>query len=239
MQFRQTFTDPQTYFFFFVVIVNSLPNGGTTSFGNLIYVSFGFTNLETLTKGVVPQRIVSIAYFLTIGYITRRWRKLRFACMMFSVIPAFVGMLCISLLPKTYDERWVRWGCYLMTVTGDLPGLMIWSLMPSNVAGRTKKSVTSSVLFTAYCVGNSIGAQLFRAEWAPDYIPAIGLCAAFYGLEFCMMGAWRTYYALMNRKRRNIIKEMGLSEEEIERRGAEAAEADTPDHLNLYFVYDI
>lgn len=91
---------------------------------------------------------------------------------------------------------------------------MIWSLMPSNVAGRTKKSVTSSVIFTAYCVGNSIGAQLFRAEWAvsvascredrrslittspltvallqyvqPDYIPAIGLCAAFYGLEFIL-----------------------------------------------------
>lgn len=137
MQFRQTFQDPQTFFFFFVVIINSLPNGGTTSFGNLIYTSFGFSNLDTLTQGIVPQRVVSILWFLLIGYITRRWRKLRFACMMFSgkygsqapvstanaadryladlsVIPAFVGMLCISLLPKDGTNNWTRWGCFLM-----------------------------------------------------------------------------------------------------------------------------
>ena len=36
----------QTIFFFVVNFVNNLPNGGTTSFGNLVYVSFGFSNLE-------------------------------------------------------------------------------------------------------------------------------------------------------------------------------------------------
>ena len=53
-----------------------------------------------------------------------------------------------------------------MTVTGNLPGLMIWTMLPSNVAGRTKKSVCSTTLFVAYCTGNSIGAQLFQAKWA-------------------------------------------------------------------------
>lgn len=41
---------------------------------------------------------------------------------MASVIPAFVGMLTLALLPKD-GLLWVRWGIFLMTVTGDLPGL--------------------------------------------------------------------------------------------------------------------
>ncbi|RAH64131.1 uncharacterized protein BO66DRAFT_444296 [Aspergillus aculeatinus CBS 121060] len=35
---------------------------------------------------------------------------------------------------------------------------VIWTLLPSNVAGRTKKSSTGTVLFIAYCRGNCIGA---------------------------------------------------------------------------------
>ena len=34
-QFWSTFRDPQVYIFFFITFVNSLPNGGTTSFGNV------------------------------------------------------------------------------------------------------------------------------------------------------------------------------------------------------------
>lgn len=37
-QVKQAFVDPQTCFFFFVVIANSLPNGGITTFGNLVFV---------------------------------------------------------------------------------------------------------------------------------------------------------------------------------------------------------
>jgi hypothetical protein len=36
-----------------------------------------------------------------------------------------------------------------MTVTSNLAGLMVWSFIPSNVAGRTKKSVTTTLMFVA------------------------------------------------------------------------------------------
>lgn len=76
-QVQTTFKDPQTYFFFFTVIVNSLPNGGTTSFGNLVYVSFGFTPLETLAEGTIPQNVVSILWFLFVGFMTLKKPNLR------------------------------------------------------------------------------------------------------------------------------------------------------------------
>ena len=72
-----TFRDPQTYFFFFTTVANSIPNGGTTTFGNLVYKSFGFTSLETLLKGTIPQQLVSIVWFLIVGIITLKKPNLR------------------------------------------------------------------------------------------------------------------------------------------------------------------
>jgi hypothetical protein len=70
-------TDPQTYFFFFVTILSTLPNGANTTFSKLIWQSFGFTPLETLLKGSTPYYSVSICWFLTVGVITLKKPNLR------------------------------------------------------------------------------------------------------------------------------------------------------------------
>lgn len=76
-QVRIAFKDPQTYFFFFTNFAFAIPNGGTTTFGNLVYKSFGFTSEETLIKGTIPQHAVSIVYFLVAGITCYRWKNLR------------------------------------------------------------------------------------------------------------------------------------------------------------------
>lgn len=42
--------------------------------------------------------------------------------MMVSIVPGFVGVLALALLPIN-GLLWVRWGMFLMTVTARLPGL--------------------------------------------------------------------------------------------------------------------
>lgn len=43
------------------------------------------------------------------------------------------------------------------------------SVVTSNIAGFSKKSVTSALLFIAYCVGNMVGPQFFLASEEPSY----------------------------------------------------------------------
>lgn len=55
-----------------------------------------------------------------------------------------------------------------------LPGLSIsLSLIASNTAGFTKKSVGTSLYTIMYCVGNISGPFLFQAKDAPRYIVRI------------------------------------------------------------------
>ncbi|KAL5319059.1 hypothetical protein ACEPPN_014129 [Leptodophora sp. 'Broadleaf-Isolate-01'] len=155
-----------------------------------------------------------------------------------SLDPAFTGMVAIALLPNT-GNLWPRWFLYQITTFGTLPGLLIWTFLPSNVAGRTKKSVTSALLFIAYCVGNAIGAQVFQAKDAPRYIPGHTVCGVMYGVEFSSMVCWRTYYVWQNKRRAKKIAEMGISPEESARIGAMNAEADMTDFDNIHFKYQI
>ncbi|KAL2210225.1 MFS general substrate transporter [Sarocladium strictum] len=231
-----TFKDPQTYFFFFVTILSTLPNGANTTFSKLIWQSFGFTPLETLLKGSTPYYSVSICWFLFVGIVTYKKPNLRFVFMMFSLVPAFTGMMALSQLP-TDSMRWTRWAMYIMQVFGTLSGLMIWTFLPSNVAGRTKKTVTATVLFVAYCVGNAVGAQMFVPSDAPKYVKGITACAVLYIIEFCCMGAWRFYYVWENKRRAKLIAEQGIDAEESERLGKINAEADMTDMENIHFKY--
>ena len=76
-QVAAAFKDPQTYFFFFVAIINALPNGANTTFSKLIWRSFGFSSLDTLLKGSTPYYCFSIAWFLVVGYITLKKPNMR------------------------------------------------------------------------------------------------------------------------------------------------------------------
>lgn len=46
---------------------------------------------------------------------------------------------------------------------------MCLSLISSNVAGFTKRSVISALMFVAYCVGNIVGPQFYISTEEPDY----------------------------------------------------------------------
>ncbi|KAJ7928853.1 MFS general substrate transporter [Mycena leptocephala] len=210
-QVTEAFMDPQLYFFFFVTVSNAIPTGGINTFGNLIYVGLGFTALDTLVKGTIPQSVLGVCWFVLAGYVLSKFKHMRFYWIMLSIIPAFVGMLVLSLVPTTKENLWPKWGAFFITVTGQICGALVWSMLSTNVAGRTKKSVISVVIFAAYCFGNAIGAQVFQAKWAPRYRPSTIILSIMFALEFVLMAVWRVYYITINRRRAAKLDARGVS----------------------------
>lgn len=58
-----------------------------------------------------------------------------------------------------------------MTVPCVIGLFLAWTLIPSNVAGRTKRTLTSSITFVGYCVGNMVGSQIFKEKDAVCFHP--------------------------------------------------------------------
>lgn len=156
-----------------------------------------------------------------------------------SVIPPFVGLIALSMLPNSPDTKWTKWGLYLITVPYVLALFLAWTLIPSNVAGRTKKTVISSATFLGYCVGNMAGSQIFKSEDAPAYVPGTIGAGVALGLEFVLICAWKGYYVWMNGRRDKKAEESGVGKEEQERLGRELAEGDATDLENPHFRYSM
>ncbi|ESK88825.1 major facilitator superfamily transporter [Moniliophthora roreri MCA 2997] len=235
-QIIEAFTDPSTWFLSFSMVLTALPLGGVGKFGNLVYQSFGFTSLETVIFNI-PRDGTSIIWFLFVGWACSRYPNVRFYLILFAIIPAFIGMLAMALLPDELSYRWIKFGMYLMTMTVNINGLMLWLFVASNVAGRTKKSIVLSILFIAYCAGSAAGPQFFRAKDAPRYIPAIIACAICFALNFVMVLSWRIYLVYLNRTRDAAAAAQGLTPEQVKELGAMNAEKDMTDRQNPHFRY--
>ncbi|KAE8454107.1 hypothetical protein EG329_005030 [Mollisiaceae sp. DMI_Dod_QoI] len=235
-QVSEAFMDPVLYFSTANAFLASVPNGGITTFSTLIYQSFGFSELQVLLVGI-PRYMLLLIIFIVVGFYTRRVKNRRMYIMALSTVPSFVGLLAIALLPNTAHYKWIKWSLYLITVSFILALFLAWTLIPSNVAGRTKKTIISSATFLGYCVGNMCGSQIFKTKDAPQYVPGTIGCAISLGADFVLICVWRGYYMWQNRRRDRIVAESRMSKEEQERLGREMGERDVTDLNNPYFRY--
>jgi len=235
-QVKEAFMDPVLYFQFVNCFLSCVCNGAVTTFGTVINQSFGFTNLQVILYSI-PQSVVSVCLFAVMGYTTLKFQNIRMWWMMFGTVPPFVGMLGVALLPVDVAYKWDKWGCYLITVTFVIPTFSAWALISSNTAGRTKRTVMSSMTFIAYCTGNISGSQVMQSWDAPQYLHGVTIIAICMAVEFATIVLWRFWLGYVNRKRARAIAAEGISKEEAERRGQELGAEDVTDRNNPYFVY--
>ncbi|KXT14426.1 hypothetical protein AC579_8356 [Pseudocercospora musae] len=235
-QVGEAFRDPQLWFCMVNAFLSSVPNGGLTTFGSIIMNNFGFTELQVLLVEI-PRSVMSVIIFIIVGFYTRAVPERRMYIMAAACIPPFVGLLAMSMLDDTPENKWTKWGMYFITVPYVLALFLAWTLIPSNVAGRTKKTIISSATFVGYCVGNMAGSQIFKSKDAPRYVPGtVGACVCL-GLEFVLICSWRLYYVWQNKKRDRAAAASGLSNEEQERIGREMGENNMTDLQNPHFRY--
>jgi ACS family allantoate permease-like MFS transporter len=203
-----------------------------------INTSFGFTNLQVILLDI-PRSAFSVLYFIAVGLITSKRTGLRLYFMIASTIPPFIGFLGMAFIPNNPSMKWTKWGMYFMTVPYVISLFLAWSLIPSNTAGRTKRTFTSSFTFVGYCVGNMAGSQIFKAKDAPYYVPGVVGCAICFGLEFAVLVCWRIVLVLRNRRLDKVIATDGLTEEERALRAKKMGEEDKTDFENPYFRYTL
>ncbi|KAJ5557367.1 hypothetical protein N7513_002956 [Penicillium frequentans] len=169
--------DPQTWCLVLYTLCVNFCNGGITSFSSIIIAGFGFSNLKSLIMQM-PMGAAQIVFLLLTSGVATFVRSSRIPMMILNCSVSVIGMALIWKLDD--DNR-----------TGRLTGLALGavfavniplslSLISSNVAGFTKKSTVSAMMFIAYCVGNIVGPQFFLPEEKPSY--PTGIKAAMSGL---------------------------------------------------------
>ncbi|KAL3429885.1 major facilitator superfamily domain-containing protein [Aspergillus tetrazonus] len=210
-----TFRDPQTWLFFLYSVSTNLCNGGLTSFSGLIINGFGYGRVRSLLMQM-PTGASQIV-FITIGtVIATYFRNTRCLMMIFNSSVAVVGMTLVWKLDESHAEARVAGLALASAFAANMPLQM--SLISSNVATFTKRSLTSAMLFIGYCVGNIVGPQFFLESEEPAY--PTGMTTAVSGLSFGVffLILLLAYYAWENKRRDRVYGPAGqfTESEELE-----------------------
>ncbi|KAJ8136729.1 hypothetical protein OY671_010058, partial [Metschnikowia pulcherrima] len=111
-----------------------------------------------------------------------------------------------------------------------------WILINANIAGSTKKTVTSGLWFTFYAAGNIIGANIFFAHQKPKYTSAmIGLMTSYAGMIALGIG----YFFLCKWRNNKRRLEQGEYTEEIKKQAMLDGFAGMTDFENRGFRYSL
>lgn len=115
----------------------------------------------------MPQGGAEVVFLSLTCLATTYIPKSRIIAMILNTMVSVVGLLLIwKLDPSNQAGRMV--GLTLAVVYAiNLP--ISLSVVTSNVAGFSKKSVVSALVFVSYCIGNVVGPQFFLASEEPSY----------------------------------------------------------------------
>lgn len=158
--------DPQTWLLVLYTLCVNFCNGGITSFSSIIINGFGFSKLQSLLIQMPIGAAQLVFLVLTSGFATLV-RQTRIFMMILNTTVSMIGMILIWKLGADNQAGKMTGLCLGAVFAANIP--LSLSLISSNVAGFTKKSTVSALMFAAYCIGNIVGPQFFLPKEKPVY----------------------------------------------------------------------
>lgn len=158
--------DPQTWLLVLYTLCVNFCNGGITSFQSIIVAGFGFSDLKALLIQM-PIGAAQLVYIVLTSGVASAVSSSRLFMMMLNAVLSMVGLILIWKLDDENRAGKMAGLCLQTAFVANIP--LSLSIISSNVAGFTKKSTVSALMFVAYCVGNIVGPQFFIPSEEPAY----------------------------------------------------------------------
>lgn len=238
-QVYEALRDPQTYCYFFIQFLTSLPTSGLGAFANIIIASFGFSVLQTQLLAMVLGAYL-IFLLLTSAWLSGRYQQ-NILFMIIYVIPSIVGTVVLMTLTYSEDDstyqynlrRGVLLFCYYLTLSFWGVANLGLSLLSRNIAGQSKKSFCTASNFIGWAVGNCVGPQVFLANDAPRYMTAFGVHMGCYATLIMLLIFMRLWLMKENRRKDRLL-ESGQIKPDVD---LKHAFEDLTDMENINFRY--
>ncbi|GAA6064067.1 hypothetical protein JCM10212_001473 [Sporobolomyces blumeae] len=158
--------DPKAWALTIAMFGSSVPNGILTNFSGTIIKDMGFSTFDAALLDCVGRSFQIISLIIA-GLIANRFANTRMLMVTVGNIVCVVATALLSFLPTA--NHWGRlisfWFVNVQSI-GFTLGLVMIS---SNIGGYTKRSITSAMVFAAYCAGNMAGPQFIYANEKPRY----------------------------------------------------------------------
>lgn len=135
-------------------------------FGTLIIKGMGFSNFISSVLQM-PFGVAETIALLSTGYVTRHWPNMRCFCQFAAILPSAIGAAFLYYLPVENTRGRLTGFCITGFSNAGLP--LQFSIVGSNIAGHTKRSVSNAAMFLGYATGFIVGPQFFLQSESATY----------------------------------------------------------------------
>lgn len=201
-QVIECLTDLKVWLLVLGIFWHNMTNSLQTNFLGLILKGFGYSTYEAVLLNLPSAAIAAVA-ILSVSLINMtKWADgKRIFLIIVLYIPGIVGTLILHLDTLTMSSRGVHlFAVYIVAAVAAAAGIQ-YSLLASNVAGYTKKTVASVLFFASYCVANIVSPQTFITAQAPTYTTGITVTLAAFCINIVIFAVLYILYFVENRRR--------------------------------------
>ncbi|KAH8888918.1 MFS general substrate transporter [Thozetella sp. PMI_491] len=170
-QAREAVIDYRFWMIVMQMFLSQATGNVTTNFLGIIIQGFGYTALKAqlytapnFATQAVTQVIVS-----ALPTFSRRFRNLKQPLTALASIIGLIGIAILYVTPAEAQYQGRRLGACIIISCSGVNYAVIQSIIASNIAGFTKKQLTTSTAFALYCIINIITPQTFLGSESPSY----------------------------------------------------------------------
>ncbi|OGM50377.1 MFS allantoate transporter [Aspergillus bombycis] len=236
-QIYEAFLDWKVWVFLLLGLSGNIPNGGISNFGTLILKGFGFSTLVTTLMQIPYGAFIALMILFSIWLNDRLPQNNRCYVTILFLLPNLAGSFGLCYLPGS--NKVGRLICYYLMGSYNASFVLILSILTANIAGHTKKVVTSAMIFIGVCAGNIAGPFFYKEAQAPQYPLGIWSMIVSHFVEIVLVVLLRAALAWENRRRDRLqgIGPGGEGEEARQWEMDRTAFSDLTDKENLNFRY--
>ncbi|KAE8230215.1 hypothetical protein CF326_g4789 [Tilletia indica] len=196
----ETFLDIKSWAWMSLAFLISIPSGGFSNFQALILQSFGFDSYEVMLLSMPVGVIAIFAAFWASSHF-----KNKSGVILVVMIPTLAGGGMLYGLGREPKNRAALLVAYYLTVCYVAVTPLLFNWHSSNVAGRTKKALTTAFFVAGQAGGNICGPLLFKATDKPYYksgLRAVLVILCVLALEVSLVAGWLVHLNRRNERRR-------------------------------------
>ncbi|KAL3489562.1 major facilitator superfamily domain-containing protein [Aspergillus germanicus] len=178
----------------------------------VIISRLGYDTVKTNLYTVAPN--VSGAAMLLILAFCSDWTRLRFPFVALGFLFTFIGMVIYVAIDVERDINVAYFASFMMTWGTSAPSVLLDVWYNNNIASEGKRVVLTSIAVPLANLMGLVSSNIFRAQDAPRYIPALITTAAFGGAGMLLtiaLGVWMIY----DNRRRDTAQGVSLRARDI------------------------
>jgi len=196
----------------FICFCLGVPQTSVVNFLPQIVASLGYSTVKTNLFTVAPNVVGTMA--LLIFTASSDYFRERSIHLCVALAINLIGFIILGLVNVVSHRQIAYFACFL-TSKSSAPAVLANAWFSNNTTSESRRAVVTAVMVGLANSAGLVSTNVFRAQDAPQYLPALITTACFGGVCILLVACMGAYMRLENR-RKNIVQGVNLTSAQVD-----------------------